>query len=144
MDMDLVVEFLKEYSEIFWILGSLSLLLLLFSLVVIPLVVIHIPADYFAREKPFSFFKENVSPFISISWIILKNLIGAFFLLMGLIMLFTPGQGLITVFIGLLLLNFPGKYRLEKRLIRQRYLFSWMNRLRSRFGKPDLEYPDIT
>ncbi|MFW6415151.1 MAG: PGPGW domain-containing protein [Thermodesulfobacteriota bacterium] len=142
MDMDLVVEFFKEYSLLFWLLGSGSLLLLLFSLLVLPLVIIHIPADYFAREKRFSFFRENVSPPISIAWIVLKNLIGAVFVLIGLIMLLTPGQGLITIFIGLLLLNFPGKYRLEKSLIRQRSLFGWMNRLRARFGKPDLEYPE--
>jgi len=143
MEITDVIGFVQEYKEIFWILGSFSLLLLLFSLVVIPLIVIHIPADYFAREKRFSFFQENVNPVVTIFWLVLKNFVGAVFVLLGLVMLFTPGQGLITLFIGMLFMNFPGKYRLEKRIIRQKNIFGWMNRLRSRFNKPELVYPDI-
>ncbi len=143
MEIAEVIGFVQEYEEIFWILGSFSLLLLLFSLVVVPLIVIYIPADYFAREERLSLFQENVNPVVSILCLVLKNFIGAVLLLLGFIMLFTPGQGLITLFIGMLFLNFPGKYRLEKRIIRQKNIFSWMNRLRSRFNKPELVYPNI-
>jgi hypothetical protein len=50
-----------------------------------------------------------------------------------------PGQGLLTVLIGLTLLSFPGKRRLERRFVRMPALLRGINRLRGRFRRPPLE-----
>jgi hypothetical protein len=52
-----------------------------------------------------------------------------------------PGQGLLTVMIGLMLLDFPGRRRLEKSLARRRSILTAMNRTRARFGHPPLLPP---
>ena len=49
-----------------------------------------------------------------------------------------PGQGLLTILIGLLLINFPGKRRLERKLVRRPKVLQFINRIRSRFGQASL------
>ncbi len=56
-------------------------------------------------------------------------------------MLVTPGQGLLTLLIGLLLLNFPGKYRLERWLVRRPGVLRTLNWVRRRRGQEHFESP---
>ena len=73
--------------------------------------------------------------------IIAKNLGGAVLVALGLIMAVpgVPGQGLLTAVIGLSLVSFPGKRRLERRMIRRPFLLHAVNRLRARFHRPALQ-----
>ena len=71
-----------------------------------------------------------------------KNLLGAALMLLGILMLFTPGQGLLTLLVGLLLMNFPGKYRLERTLVARPGIFRSLNWLRRRRGAEPFELPD--
>jgi hypothetical protein len=70
-----------------------------------------------------------------------KNLLGAFLLLSGIIMLVTPGQGLITLLLGLMIMNYPGKYRLERWLLTHLRLLPALNWLRRRYGIAPLKSP---
>ena len=47
-------------------------------------------------------------------------------------MLVLPGQGLLTIGIGLIVLDFPGKYRLKRRIFRAPRVRQWINRFRVR------------
>jgi hypothetical protein len=49
-----------------------------------------------------------------------------------------PGQGLLTILIGAMLLDFPGKRRCEKWILRRRGVLSTINKLRARRGCPPL------
>ena len=60
------------------------------------------------------------------------------FLLAGLAMLVLPGQGLLTMLIGLLLLDFPGKRALERRVVRRPKILAFLNRMRDRRGREPL------
>ena len=71
-----------------------------------------------------------------------KNLLGLFLLGAGIVMLLTPGQGLLTILFSLFVLNFPGKRRLELALIRRPALYRAVNALRRLRGKPPLQLPD--
>ena len=51
----------------------------------------------------------------------------------------TPGQGLLTLLVGLLLMNFPGKYRLERWLVGRRGVLTALNWLRRRGGHPPFQ-----
>ena len=57
---------------------------------------------------------------------------------MGVVMLVTPGQGLATLLIGLMLMNFPGKYRLERWVVTRGPVLHTINRLRHRAGHAPL------
>jgi hypothetical protein len=71
---------------------------------------------------------------------ILKNVIGAGVVGLGLLLSFPgiPGQGILTILIGVMLLDFPGKRRLERAVIRRPRVLGAVNRLRARYGKPPL------
>ena len=112
------------------------------SLFLVPYVVIRIPPDYFAaprrRESPF----HRLHPVLYVLVIGLKNLLGLGLLLAGIVMLVLPGQGLLTMLIGLMLLDFPGKYRLERWFLSRPGVLSGVNWIRRRAGCPELVVPD--
>ena len=76
----------------------------------------------------------------SCSPIILKNASGIALVALGFVLSLPgiPGQGLLTILLGVMLLDFPGKRRLERRLVGMPRVFDRVNRLRARFGKPPL------
>ena len=49
-----------------------------------------------------------------------------------------PGQGLLTILIGLMLIDFPGKHRLERTIISRPKILRTVNRLRARYDKRPL------
>lgn len=120
-------------------LGIVSVISFVASLFLIPFLVVRIPVDYFAetRRQPSSWAEQH----IVVRWIIrlFKNLFGVVFILLGLAMLVLPGQGLLTLLIGVLLLNFPGKYRVERWLIQRPSIFRAVAWLRRRAGSEQLE-----
>ena len=49
-----------------------------------------------------------------------------------------PGQGIFTILIGVMLLNFPGKYQLEQWIVARRPVLHSINWLRRRAGRAAL------
>ena len=43
-----------------------------------------------------------------------RNLLGGLLILLGLIMLVTPGQGILTIVLGFTIMDFPGKKRITR------------------------------
>ncbi len=78
-----------------------------------------------------------------IRWLLrcLKNLLGAVLVVVGIVMLVTPGQGLLSILLGLMIMNYPGKYQLERWIIRQPVIFRAVNGLREKNGQPPLQAP---
>jgi hypothetical protein len=62
-------------------------------------------------------------------------------ILLGLLMLVLPGQGLVTLLVGLMVLDFRGKRALEQRLVARPGVLRFINGLRSRAGRAPLEMP---
>jgi hypothetical protein len=74
---------------------------------------------------------------------LLRNLIGFLLLLIGVLMLVLPGQGLLTILAALSLLDFPGKRKLEHRLLSLPRVLAAANHLRRRAGRLPLHVPDV-
>jgi hypothetical protein len=70
-----------------------------------------------------------------------KNLLGIVLVCTGVAMLVFPGQGILTILIGLMLINFPGKRALEQRLVRRPAVLRTMNWMRAKAHQPALELP---
>ncbi len=102
--------------------------------------VAQLPADYFVGEHRQHPDRSHWS--IRLVATVVKNLVGIMLLIAGFIMLFTPGQGVLTILAGLLLTNFPGKYRLERRLAGRPAVLKTLNWLRARRGQPPFDDPD--
>jgi hypothetical protein len=114
--------------------------LFVLSVAGIPWFVARVPTDYFSRSE---LEQMHIAPAPRPLWRIaagvLKNALGLVLVLAGIAMLFLPGQGLLTIFVGLLLLEFPGKRWLERRLIGWKPIYRAINALRRRAGRPPLE-----
>ncbi len=123
--------------EVLWSLFVLSVAGFVASLIVIPFVLVRLPPQYFDVRYPRTWMKEH-HPVLRWVGLILKNVVGVVFFLAGVAMLFLPGQGLLTMLIGLSLVDFPGKRRLESKLIGQAKVLKTINALRHKFGQPPL------
>jgi hypothetical protein len=72
--------------------------------------------------------------------VILKNLLGIFLILIGIVLSLpgVPGQGLLTILLGLIMLDIPGKRPIEARIISRPTIQNAINKIRARFNKPPL------
>jgi len=105
------------------------------TLIAIPAILIRLPPDYFKNHHHKPWF-ANHHPVIRTLGLLIKNLAGIIFLLAGIAMLFLPGQGLLTMLLGILFIDFPGKHRLEQKLIQHPQILKAINAFREKAGKP--------
>jgi hypothetical protein len=130
-----MLQWLQENQTLLWWLTGLSLLAFVGTLLVVPALDVRIPHDYFAHpERPPGRWAQS-HPALRLAARVAKNVIGGLLVLVGLALLVLPGQGLLTILLGFLMLDFPGKYAFEKRLIarpRVRAALDWLRRRASR------------
>ncbi len=107
------------------------------SLIAIPLILVRLPADYFDTRIPRHWMKDH-HPLLRLMGLIVKNVLGIVFFLVGFAMLFLPGQGLLTMLIGISLMDFPRKRELEAKMVGQPTLLGVINTMRQKFHKPPL------
>jgi hypothetical protein len=107
------------------------------SLIAIPLILVRLPADYFDTRTPRHWMKDH-HPVLRLLGVLVKNVVGVVFVLAGFAMLFLPGQGLLTILIGVSLMDFPKKRALEAKMVGQPTLLGVINSMRLKFGKPPL------
>jgi hypothetical protein len=135
---ELLSTFDLTWSKVLWGLG-LYLVTFLGSTVVAAWLVIRLPATYFCDAYPRDVWGER-RPVLRWTGILLKNLLGILLVVLGGIMALPviPGPGILMLVLGVMLLDFPGKRRLEQWLIHRATVLNAMNRLRQRYGKPPL------
>jgi hypothetical protein len=109
------------------------------SLLAIPWMITRLPPDYFDHERRMAARPPVEQRWLYYLFLVVKNLAGCIFLVAGLAMLVLPGQGILTVLIGISLINFPGKYRLERYLVSRRWVLRPLNWLRRRKGQPPFD-----
>ncbi len=113
---------------------------LAFSFAVIAIVMVKLPANYFSSHYVQDFMPN--SPWL-VRWgaVVGKNLLGLFLVALGIVLSLpgVPGQGILTILLGLIMLDIPGKRPLEARIIKRPTVRAAIDKLRERFGKPPLE-----
>jgi len=136
--IDSVIQYIQSHeSLVFWSL-VVSAITFIGSLLVVPMLVSRIPDDYFSHERRERTEWAEHHPVIRMTLIVAKNLFGYVIILMGIAMLVLPGQGLLTMIIGVMLINFPGKYRLERWLVSRKPILRSINWLRKKTGHAPL------
>ena len=109
------------------------------TLAAIPVVITLLPCDYFLQTKR-AVSKQQVS-FMRLLLTFVKNIFGVLLIVAGIVMLVLPGQGLLTILLGLMLTDFPGKYALEKKLVQVNSVFRSINWIRRKAGKEPMLLP---
>ena len=107
------------------------------STLLVAVVMIKIPENYFSSHYQQDFL-PNSSWFTRWGVVVIKNVVGIIIVLAGIVMLVGPGPGVLTILIGSIMIDIPGKRPFEARLLKQPTVLSAANNLRGRFGKPPL------
>lgn len=119
--------------------AGLFLVSLGFSFLIIGLVMVKLPANYFSSHYTQDFMPGK--PWL-VRWsaVILKNLLGVFLILLGIVLSLpgVPGQGILTILLGLIMMDIPGKRPLEAKIIKRPTVRDAINKLRAKFNKPPL------
>lgn len=136
----LIIDWLEEHPAISTGLFVGSIVMLVGSLWVGRWFLITIPPDYFTRvHKPLERWRDS-HPALRWSLLIAKNALGALLIFLGLVMFLTPGQGILTLLLGITLVDVPGKQWLERRIVERPTVLRVVNRMRASAGRPSLVF----
>lgn len=109
------------------------------SVIALPWYLRRLPADYFVDHPAL---RARTSPTLAqAAMLAVRNVIGGLLVLAGVAMLVLPGQGIATIVVGLLMMRFPGKRRLERRVLSIPPVLRAVNAMRLRSGQPELQMP---
>lgn len=121
-------------------LAIASVLLFFGSLWGVAVIVIRLPADYFLHPHPSIFVQRH--PLAHVAIVVIRNAFGAGLILAGIAMLVLPGQGLLTILLGISLTDLPFKRRMLHWILERRTVQRSLNWIRRKAGKPPLEFPE--
>ena len=136
-----IISWSSMNSDLIFLLGSLSIFILIISVFMMVLIISFLPEDYFKSENRnlISSVQNSRYPLLKLLVLITKNFFGILLLLSGILMLVLPGQGILTIITGLVFMDYPGKYKFERKLLRQKGVINSINWIRSRLSKPLLK-----
>lgn len=108
------------------------------SILLIGYVLSQLPADYFVNPAARGPVQRH--PVLRVLLAVVRNLCGYLLIVLGAIMSLpgVPGQGILTILMGVMLIDFPGKHRAERWLLTRRGVLAGVNAIRTRMGKPPL------
>ncbi len=132
---------LENLLHTWWpvMLGA-SVLMLVISALMIPWFILRLPADHFSSPPEI----DQRSPAIRHSIWLARNLVALVLLTAGILMLVLPGQGMLTIFIALVIAGFPGKHQLQNRIARNPAVFKGINWIRKRYHRTPFIHPDTS
>jgi hypothetical protein len=109
------------------------------NLAIVSFILVKLPADHFKKNRKTKFW-SGPRPWLHAAGIIGKNIGGILLVALGIVLSLpgVPGQGLLTILLGIMIMDFPGKDRLEQKLLSRPSIVNAINRLRGRFNKPPL------
>lgn len=109
------------------------------SLAIVAVVLARMPADYFVNpeaQRPI-----DRHPVLKVLVVLVRNVFGYFLIVLGALLSLpgVPGQGLLTILMGVMLIDFPGKHQFVRWLVMRRVILAGANKLRARAGQPPFE-----
>lgn len=130
---ELIYTWLLEHQLL---VGIISAVMFFGTLAAIPFLVVYIPENYFvAKHKRRVKYKH---PLIQLCLLFIKNSLGVVLITAGLLMLVLPGQGLLTILLGLLAMDLPRKYEIERNIIQRPAVHKTLNAMREKMGRRPL------
>ena len=140
--MDLInalIVWFSNHPGILITLGVSSVFIFILSIAGISWFVAQIPDDYFLSTKRQRTKWGQEKPILRLLFLLVKNIVGIFLIFAGLLMIVLPGQGFLTIVTGLLLINYPGKFKLEQKIVAMPSIFKALNWIRKKANKNPLQ-----
>lgn len=109
------------------------------SYAVVMVILVKMPENYFHSDYEHHFLPDS-HPILRTAGIIAKNIVGVLVIITGIALSLpgVPGPGLLTIFIGLMITDIPGKRKFEAKIVQRPAVLSAINKLRVRYNKPEL------
>jgi hypothetical protein len=123
-----------RHQSLIALLVVVSVGTLVLSALLLPWLIARLPADYFAREHVGPVFEKH-HPAVRFALLTLKNVFGLVLVILGVLMLVLPGQGILTIIAGLAMLDIPGRHRFIQRLASSDAVLAGLNWLRRKAGR---------
>jgi hypothetical protein len=111
--------------------GVSSVVMFVGTLVAIPLILVRVPDDWFVRPKTRHSLAKKIT----------RTIVGLVLIALGLAMLVLPGQGILTILVGLGVLDLPFKHRLVTKLLSRPRVHEAVDKLRHKAGRGSLRLP---
>lgn len=134
-------DWIQEHRELVGWLGLASLLMFLAGVVLVPVLLVRMPEDFFVRERR-ELRRESAHPILRLVVFVMRNVLGAALVLAGIAMLVLPGQGILTILVGLGLCEFPGKRSFEIAILRRPPVYRAINWIRRKWNRPPILLPE--
>jgi hypothetical protein len=133
---------ISSISTVQWLglLGILSILTFIGSLLILPWLILRLSPEYFVRHRFDVIERHQRHRVLAIIIFVLRNTVGLGLLAAGMAMLVMPGQGILTMLIGLSFMDFPGKQRLLEKVVQSTRVQQSLNWIRKRGGREDLVF----
>ena len=138
---DFISDFFTSLSWSKVLIGALLFVASFFiNLAIVSVILVKLPKDHFSKRRKTKFW-SGPHPALHAAKVIGKNVAGVLLVALGVVLSIpgVPGQGLLTILLGVMLLDFPGRHRLEQKLLSKPSIVNSINRLRKRFDKEPLE-----
>ena len=143
--IDFLRSLFEEYRVLFSWLAAASLVFLAVSLLALPWLIAQLPPDYFTAHGQKRLKDERRASrqhrWVKLSIRILRNASGVLIALSGIAMLVLPGQGIIAILVGLMLVDYPGKHSFEQRLMAKPWAHRPLNWLRAKVKREPFALP---
>ncbi len=126
----------RQNSDFLQWLAIISAIIFIVSLLIIPWLISRLPQDFFAKIRSGGQpSKNNNSRLYNLILVLLRNIFGLTFLMAGILMLFIPGQGILTIVLGISIMVFPGKRKLVNLLIEKKSVQHGLNWIRHKIHR---------
>jgi len=135
-------DWIQKHGDSMAILGIGSAVMMVVSAIAVPWIVLRLPTDAFRRPNPLNAFRRH-HPALRVLLFLIRNVIGIVLLLAGIAMLVLPGQGILTILLALIVMEFPGKWWLEHRLVGQPAVMRLLNWIRRKGHREPLDAPEL-
>ena len=135
------MSYLLDHLDAALILGAFSVLTMAGSMFLALKVALIVPPDYFKNESAPNPGERSDEKNGGVAGKIVKNVVGVVLILAGIAMLVLPGQGILTIFAGLVVMDFPGKYRMERKIASLPLVLKAVNAIRIKAGREPIEPP---
>ncbi len=122
------------------LLGLFSLLTFVGSLIAVPWMIGRLPADYFLTHWQEVDQRRHRHFVVAIVLHVVRNFLGLLLLLAGIAMLVLPGQGLLTILVGLSVMDFPAKRKVLATVVAKGAVQRGLNWIRRKQGKMEFFY----
>jgi UPF0716 family protein affecting phage T7 exclusion len=127
--------FLESSGNWVWFIGVFSIVFFIFGLLGSFWLILKLPADHWTKTA-----QESESHLLKK---ILKNMLGVLLITLGGLMLFLPGQGLLTILLGFGISDLPWKKKVIVWLVGKKSIQKALNGIRRKFNRPLFEFKKV-